>query len=129
MNSFDSRFLGFLFAIAIVFVGWAMLTLQWLLAPTRGRGQGERGKINLILKKNKEAIAMTPERVADMTMEELKTLISQVVAEKMVDAQLPQSPKDTRSVQEVLAAMDRIRWTPPAGSPSVVEMIREDRDS
>ena len=72
---------------------------------------------------------MTPERVADMTLEELKTLISQVIAEKMVDAQLPPCPKDTRSVQEVLAAMDRIRWTPPAGSPSVVEMIREDRDS
>lgn len=51
---------------------------------------------------------MTPERVADMTIEELKTLISQVIAEKMVDAQLPQCPKDTRSVQEVLAAMDRI---------------------
>lgn len=71
---------------------------------------------------------MTPERVADMTMEELKTLISQVIAEQVGYSQ-PQRPKDTRSVQEVLAAMDRLRWTPPAGSPSVVETIREDRDS
>ncbi|MFB2920132.1 MULTISPECIES: hypothetical protein [Aerosakkonema] len=72
---------------------------------------------------------MTPQRVADMTIEELKTLISQVVEEKIGYSQRPQSPKDTRSVQQVLAAMDRIRWTPPAGAPSVVEMIREDRDS
>ncbi len=66
---------------------------------------------------------MSAQRVADMTIEELKTLITQIVGE-----QLYASPKDDRALEEVLAAMDRIRWTPPAGSKTTLEMIREDRD-
>ena len=72
---------------------------------------------------------MGDKQVADLTVEELKAIITQVVDERLREEQQRQPPKDTRSVQDVLAAMDRIRWTPPAGSPSVVEMIREGRDS
>lgn len=72
---------------------------------------------------------MGDKQVADLTVEELKAMIAQVVDERLRQEQQQQRPKDTRSVQEVLAAMDRIGWTPPAGSPSVVEMLREDRDS
>jgi hypothetical protein len=72
---------------------------------------------------------MGTERVADMTLEELKGLIAQIVDERIRQGEQPQRPKEKRSVQEILEAMDRLRWTPPPGSPSVVEMIREDRDS
>ncbi len=67
-------------------------------------------------------------KVADLTVSELRTLITQIVDERLIRWVQPPHPKDTRSPQEILEAMDRLRWTPPPGSPSVVEMIREDRD-
>lgn len=66
--------------------------------------------------------------VADLTMEEFKAIIVQVVDERLKQEKHLSIPVKKRSLQEVMAAMDRIRWTPPPGSPSVVEMIREDRD-
>jgi hypothetical protein len=38
-------------------------------------------------------------------------------------------PKDPRSVEEILASIDRHRWTPPPGAKSSLEMLREDRDA
>jgi hypothetical protein len=69
---------------------------------------------------------MAADQVANMTMEELKSLIAQMVDERLKLRPIRQT-KDDRSVEEVLAAMDRIRWTPPPGSRSTLEMIREDR--
>ncbi|MBE9012679.1 hypothetical protein IQ250_20980 [Pseudanabaenaceae cyanobacterium LEGE 13415] len=59
-----------------------------------------------------------------MTIDDLKTFVVRIVDEK-----LHQSPKDDRTVEEVLASMDRIRWTPPPGSRTTLEMIREDRNA
>ena len=66
---------------------------------------------------------MTAQRVADITIEEFRAIIAQVVDERLRQEQQRQRPKDTRSVQEVLAAMDRIRWTPPPGTPSAAEEL------
>ncbi|MCL1462866.1 hypothetical protein [Argonema galeatum] len=66
--------------------------------------------------------------VAELTVEELKAIIAQVVDERLQQERHPTITVKKRSLQDVMAAMDRIRWTPPPGSPSVVEMIREDRD-
>ena len=67
-------------------------------------------------------------KLADLKVSDLRTLITQIVDERLIRWVQPPHPKDTRSPQEILEAMDRLRWTPPPGSPSVVEMIREDRD-
>lgn len=67
---------------------------------------------------------MATERVGDMTRDELRAFIRETVQPKDRVRQLG----GKRSVEEVLASIDKHRWTPPPGSPSVVEMIREDRD-
>jgi hypothetical protein len=76
-----------------------------------------------------EKVKITAQRVADMTVEELQGLIAEVVDRRLSHSQQPETPKETRSVQEILAAMDSLRWTPPPGSPTTLEMLREDRDS
>lgn len=68
---------------------------------------------------------MHVQKVADMTVEDLKELIRQVVKEQL---QNQSRPKDTRSVAEILQSIEQHRWTPPPGSPSTTELIREDRD-
>ena len=67
---------------------------------------------------------MTVERVADMTIDELKGIVSEIVNEKL--KQYPRR-EDHRSLEEVLAAMDRLRWTPPSGAKSTLELLRENR--
>lgn len=67
---------------------------------------------------------MNTERVADMTIDDLKTFVTRIVNER-----LPHAPKDDRTLEEVLASMDRIRWTPPPGSRTTLEMIQEDRNA
>lgn len=60
-----------------------------------------------------------------MTIDNLKALIAEVVDEQLRNWQ--QRQRDTRTVEEVLAAMDRLRWTPSSGS-TTTELLREDRD-
>lgn len=64
--------------------------------------------------------------LAEMTIDDLKNLIIEVVDERLEN--LEKRPKGTRSIEEILAAMDRLRWTPPAGSPTTTELLREERD-
>lgn len=67
---------------------------------------------------------MNPEKVSDMTIEELTNLIEAIVERRL------HSPKeDKRSLEEVLESLERNRWTPPAGAPSPLQLIREDRDA
>jgi len=68
---------------------------------------------------------MAAERVADMTVEELKALIDEVVERRIQEIL---KPKDTRSVEEILESIDRHMYTPPPGTPSTLELLREDRD-
>lgn len=68
---------------------------------------------------------MEQERIANMTLDELKALIA-----SEVDRQIQEilKPTDGRSVEEILDSIDRNRWTPPPGTPSTLELLREDRD-
>jgi hypothetical protein len=67
---------------------------------------------------------MATERVGDMTLAELRAFIKETVEE----LQDEQEPYNDLSVDEINAIVDEHIWTPPPGSRSVVELIREDRD-
>ena len=69
---------------------------------------------------------MSAERVGDMTHDELKVLIKQEIDQHL---QKVLKPKDARTVQEILDSLDQHMWTPPPGSPSTLELLREDRDA
>ncbi len=68
---------------------------------------------------------MAVERVADMTLDDLKEFVVTTVDRRIQETI---RPKDKRSVEEILASIDRHMWTPPPGTPSTLEMLREDRD-
>ena len=69
---------------------------------------------------------MATNRIADMTEAELNALIERVVDRRLQDLF---KPKDTRTKEEILDSIDRHRITPPPGSKSALEMLREDRDA
>ncbi|MBE9225559.1 hypothetical protein IQ264_09015 [Phormidium sp. LEGE 05292] len=64
-----------------------------------------------------------------MTVEEFKTLVYDLVDERLQHWKKPENPVPKRSLQEILNSIDRHRWTPPPGAKSTLEMLREDRDS
>jgi hypothetical protein len=68
---------------------------------------------------------MATERVADLTMEELRDMIRREVDQRL---RVWPRPYDPRSAREILDSIKRNRWTPPPGSPSTLELLREDRD-
>lgn len=69
---------------------------------------------------------MLDQQISNMTLETLKEFVIEVVNDQL--NRRTQAQKDARSCEEALAAMDRIRWTPPAGSPTTLELLREERD-
>ena len=78
------------------------------------------------------------EKVADMSLEELKQLIEQTVDERLslliddfeiTDADFANDePPDLRTLDEVFKSVDENRWTPPPSAKSSLELLREDRD-
>ncbi|MEH2381521.1 MAG: hypothetical protein V7K27_21975 [Nostoc sp.] len=76
--------------------------------------------------KNLEQFSMAIPKIADMTIDDIRALITEVVDERLQNWW--QQSKDTRSLNEILAAMDRLRWTPPPESPTTTELLRQDRD-
>ena len=71
---------------------------------------------------------MTIQTISEMTLDELKALITQTVDQRLSKKTLLERSDDRRSKQEVLESIRRNRWTPPPGAPSTLEMLREDRD-
>lgn len=69
---------------------------------------------------------MSAEKVADLTIEELEKMIESVVHRQILENTTNTQKKLTW--KEFVEAVDRIRWTPPPGTPSVTELLREDRD-
>ncbi len=73
-----------------------------------------------------------------MTLEDLQKLIDaridqrlkELFGEAEVDENdfLPPAPPDNRTYEEVLASIERNRWTPPPGAKTSLELLREDRD-
>ncbi|HVU14290.1 MAG TPA: hypothetical protein VHD90_23590 [Phototrophicaceae bacterium] len=68
---------------------------------------------------------MASDRIGDMTLAELKTLIETTIDQRTRGIR---QLGGKRSVQEVLDSIDKHRWTPPPGAPSSLELLREDRD-
>lgn len=77
--------------------------------------------------------------IANMTIEELKQFINDLLEERRLehlfgefeladsDLEVDETP-DTRTLEEVFQSIDDNMWTPPPGTPSPAQMIREDRD-
>ena len=72
---------------------------------------------------------MEVERVGDMTMQELRHMIDASIERRIrSDRPRPYQLKGDRPIEEVLESIRKNRIKPKPGTPSVVEMIREDRD-
>ena len=65
---------------------------------------------------------MAVQRVADMTLDQLKALIDERIQHAL-------EPRDSRFVEDILDSIDRNMWTPPPGAKSSLELLREDRDA
>ena len=65
---------------------------------------------------------MTAQKVADMTVEDLRVLIVETVDEQFPQLRF-QRPSGKRSVAEILESIERHRWTPPPGSPTMTELL------
>lgn len=68
---------------------------------------------------------MSAQRVGDMTLNELKEFVEEIVERR---TQRGVKPKSKRSVKEINDSIRQHRWTPPEGTPSTLELLREDRD-
>jgi hypothetical protein len=69
---------------------------------------------------------MVGQRIGDMTQEELKAWVVEVVEERL--RYWPGEKPDDRSPEEVFDSIRKNLIKRKPGRPSVVEMIREDRD-
>ena len=69
---------------------------------------------------------MASERIGDMTKAELEAFIVEIIARRF--PQYPYVQKSDRPIQEVLESLRQNRLPKQPGQPSVVEMLREDRD-
>lgn len=72
--------------------------------------------------------------IGNMTLDESKRLIVALIKEQregddfdITDAELTDDAPDTRTLEEVFESIERNRWTPPSGTPSPSQMIREQR--
>jgi len=64
-----------------------------------------------------------------MTLDDLQQMIAQIV-DKRIAQYLVLDPSSTQPpTHETLASIARHRWTPPPDAPTVVQMLRADRDS
>ena len=68
---------------------------------------------------------MATQRVADMSIEELRSFIRREIQAYPV---VWTPPRDPRTPQEILDDIDRNMWTPPPGSPSALEVLLDERD-
>ncbi|GAB4516380.1 MAG: hypothetical protein OHK0046_21680 [Anaerolineae bacterium] len=68
---------------------------------------------------------MATQRVSDLTMDELNQLIDSAVDRRLQNLL---KPHDSRSQAELLKELDQLRFNPPEGAKSSLELLREDRD-
>lgn len=73
--------------------------------------------------------------VGNMSVEELKRFVEDTIDERLTRLlgafETPEEPSDddTMTWDEIRAAADRYRWTPPPGAKSSLELLREERNS
>lgn len=66
-------------------------------------------------------------KIADMTIDDLKSLIHQVVDEHLKNKQVESD--DAPAIQDILKSIEQHRWTPSPGAPKASQMIIEERQS
>ena len=71
---------------------------------------------------------MSTETISEMTRAELETLITQIVKRRTKGKTLYERSGETRSLEELMEEADRNRIVPRPGTPSTLELLREDRD-
>ena len=72
---------------------------------------------------------MTVQSVSDMSIGDLRAFVESIIEEHMGPSHaLSYRQQGDRPVEEVLQSMRANLWTPPPGSKSSLEMLREDRD-
>lgn len=69
---------------------------------------------------------MAVQRVSDMTVDELNQLIERAIDRRLQGLLKPQ---DKHGTAEILVELDRLRFTPPEGAKSSLELLLEDRDA
>jgi hypothetical protein len=73
--------------------------------------------------------------IEKMTLEELRRLIDERIDDRLTrllgEFEISDEPDedDDLTWDEIRAAVERHRWTPPPGAKSSLELLREDRDS
>jgi len=70
---------------------------------------------------------MPSPNLSNMTLDDLQQMIAQIVDQRIAKY-LVLAPSTQPSTHETLASVARHRWTPPPEAPTVVEMLRADRD-
>ncbi len=71
---------------------------------------------------------MPSPNLSNMTLDDLQQMIAQIVDQRIAKY-LVLTPSTQPPTHETLASIARHRWTPPPDAPTVVEMLRADRDS
>ncbi len=73
--------------------------------------------------------------VANMTLDELKRVVKAAIDERLTrllgPLEISDEPDDDNDLtwDAIRAAVERHRWTPPPGSKSSLEFLREDREN
>ena len=70
---------------------------------------------------------MATQSVADMTIDELRAMIAQMVEERVARARSWPPKSSDRPLSEIIESMRKNIIRPMPGEPSAVEMILEDR--
>ena len=72
---------------------------------------------------------MTAQHISDMSINDLRAFVESIIEERMGPPRtLSYRQGGERPVEEVLESMRANLWSPPPGSKSSLEMLREDRD-
>jgi len=66
-------------------------------------------------------------KITDMTIDDLKSLIHQVVDEHLKQQQV-ESHDAPSGVESILKSIEQHRWTPPPGISKASQLIIEERD-
>ena len=69
---------------------------------------------------------MAAQQIGDMTIEELRGMVEEIINRRLQEIL---KPHDLRTTEEINESIRRNRWTPPPGTPSTLELLREDRDA
>ncbi len=72
---------------------------------------------------------MTAQSVSDMNIGDLRAFVESIIEERLGTSRaFSYRQQGDRPVEEVLQSMRDNLWTPPPGSKSSLEILREDRD-